>query len=203
MPSDKTLTRRDALKKIAASGAGAAATVFWVDALVSAAEQHAAHYHAPAAAAVGPWTPKVLSPAQNEAVIALAEIIIPKTETPGATDARVNEFIDGVLSDTAEDNRKKFLDGLAWLDTHTTEAHGAPFTKLSHQQQVAVLTALSQLSPDASPVPPGADFFQAIKSLTVTGYYTSEIAMKEEIGDDGLMFFAEFTGCTHKEHGAE
>jgi hypothetical protein len=59
---------------------------------------------------------------------------------------------------------------------------------------VAVLTALSTLSPDASPVPPGAEFFQAIKSLTVTGYYTSEIAMREEIGDDGLMFFAEFTG---------
>src|SRR6478672_1925541 len=106
------LTRRDALKKIAAGGAGAAAAVFWVDALVSAA---------------GPWTPKVLSPAQNESVIALAEIIIPKTETPGATDARVNEFIDGVLADAAEDNRKKFLDGLAWLDTHTTEAHGGPF----------------------------------------------------------------------------
>jgi len=135
-------------------GAGAAAAVFWVDALVSAAEQHAAHYHAPAAAAAGPWTPKVLSPAQNEAVIALAEIIIPKTETPGATDARVNEFIDGVLAEASEDNRKKFLDGLAWLDTHTTEAHGAPFTKLTHEQQVAVLTALSQLSPDASPVPP-------------------------------------------------
>jgi len=201
VPSE--LTRRDALKKIAAGGAGAAAAVFWVDALVSAAEQHAAHYHAPAAAAAGPWTPKVLSPVQNEAVIALAEIIIPKTDTPGATDARVNEFIDGVLADASEDNRKKFLDGLAWLDTHTTEPHGAPFTKLSHEQQLAVLTALSQLSPDASPVPPGAEFFQAIKSLTVTGYYTSEIAMKEEIGDDGLMFFAEFTGCTHKEHGAE
>jgi hypothetical protein len=68
---------------------------------------------------------------------------------------------------------------------------------------VAVLTALSQLSPDASPVPPGAEFFQAIKSLTVTGFYTSEVAMRDEIGDDGLMFFAEFTGCTHKEHGAE
>jgi gluconate 2-dehydrogenase subunit 3-like protein len=203
VPSDKTLTRRDALKKIAAGGAGAAASVFWVDALVSAAEQHAAHYHAPAAAAAGPWTPTVLSPAQNEAVIALAEIIIPKTETPGATDARVNEFIDGVLADAPPEHRAKFLDGLAWLDTHTAEAHGAPFTKLGHEQQVAVLTALSTLSLDASPVSPGAEFFQAIKSLTVTGYYTSEIAMKEEIGDDGLMFFADFPGCTHKEHGAE
>jgi hypothetical protein len=153
-----------------------------------------------ASAADVAWTPKVLSAAQNDTVVTLAEIIIPKTETPGATDARVNEFIDGVLADASEDNRKKFLDGLAWLDTHTTEAHGAPFTKLTHEQQVAVLTALSTLPPDASPVPSGAEFFQAIKSLTVTGYYTSEIAMREEIGDDGNMFFAEFKGCTHQEH---
>ena len=200
MPSDKTLTRRDALKKIAAGSAGAAASVFWVDALVSAAQQHAEHYHAAAATAAAPFTPKVLSPAQNTTVIALAEIIIPKTETPGATDARVNEFIDGVLADATPDNRAKFLDGLTWLDAHTTDAHGAAFTKLAHEQQLAVLAALSKLSPASTPPPPGAEFFQAIKSLTVTGYYTSEIAMKEEIGDDGLMFFAEFKGCEHPEH---
>jgi hypothetical protein len=197
---ERTLTRRDALRKIAAGSAGAAASVFWVEALVSAAEQHAAHYHAPAAAAAGPWAPKVLSKAQNETVVALAEIIIPKTETPGATDARVNEFIDAVLADAPAEHRTQFLDGLAWLDTHTTEAHGAAFTVLTRDQQVAVLTALSKLSPEVSPVPPGAEFFAAIKSLTVTGYYTSEIGMRDEIGDDGLMFFAEFKGCEHPEH---
>jgi hypothetical protein len=203
VPSDKTLTRRDALKKIAAGGAGAAATVFWVDALVSAAEQHAAHYHAPAATPSAVWAPKVLSPAQNETVVALAEIIIPQTETAGATKARVNEFIDGVLADALPENRQRFLEGLAWVDTHTTEVHGAPFTKLSPDQQLAIVTALSKLRSDISAAQPGAEFFAAFKSLTVTGYYTSEIGMKEEIGDDGLMFFTEFKGCTHKEHGAE
>ena len=45
-----TVTRRDALKKIAAGGAAAATSIFWVDALAAAAEQHAEHYHAAAAA---------------------------------------------------------------------------------------------------------------------------------------------------------
>ena len=196
MPSEKNaLTRRDALKKIAAGGATAAVSVFWVDALVSAAGQHAEHYHSPAASGAA-WTPKVLSPAQNDTVVALAEIIIPQTDTAGSTKARVNEFIDGVLADATPANRQQFLGGLAWLDAHTTEAHGAAFTKLPPDQQLAVVTALSTFSPDT----PGSDFFKAIKSLTVTGYYTSEIGMKEEIGDDGMMFFAEFTGCTHPEH---
>ena len=194
------VTRRDALKRLAAGGAAAATASFWVDALASAAEQHAAHYHAATAVPAAAWTPNVLTPAQNETVVALAEIIIPQTETAGATKARVNEVIDGVLADALPENRQRFLEGLAWLDTHTIEAHGAPFTKLSPDQQLAVATALSKLRSDTSASQPGAEFFAAFKSLTVTGYYTSEIGMKEEIGDDGLMFFTEFKGCTHPEH---
>jgi hypothetical protein len=38
--------------------------------------------------------------------------------------------------------------------------------------------------------------------MTITGYYTSEIGMRQELGDDGQLFFAEFKGCTHPEHGA-
>ena len=48
----------------------------------------------------------------------------------------------------------------------------------------------------------GVEFFQSIKSMTITGYYTSEIGMRQELGDDGQLFFAEFKGCTHPEHGA-
>ncbi len=53
-----------------------------------------------------------------------------------------------------------------------------------------------QSAPDKT----GADFFLAIKSITITGYYTSEVGLREEIGDDGTMSFAEFKGCTHPEH---
>jgi hypothetical protein len=190
------LSRRDALKKIAAGGAAVAASVFWVDALASAAEQHAEHYHAAAAAATGPWTPKGLSADQNATVVALAEIIIPETETPGATKANVNRFVDYVLVNATADDRQKFLDSLAWLDGHVKETHASTFAKASPDIQLAVVTALS-----AQPAgTPGGEFCRAIKSLTVTGYYTSEIAMREEIGDDGNMFFAEFKGCDHPEH---
>jgi hypothetical protein len=191
-----TVSRRDALKKIAAGGAAAATSVFWVEALASAAEQQAVHHHAAMAAASGPWTPKVLSPAQNQTVVALAEIIIPETGTPGATKANVNQFIDWVLATATDADRQKFLDSLTWLDGHVTETHNTTFSKATGETQLAVVTALSQMTPGT----PGGDFFKAIKSLTVTGYYTSEIAMREEIGDDGNMFFAEFTGCTHPEH---
>ena len=47
----------------------------------------------------------------------------------------------------------------------------------------------------------GVDFFQSIKSMTITGYYTSEIGLRQELGDDGQLFFTEFKGCTHPEHG--
>jgi hypothetical protein len=193
------LTRRDALKKLAAGGAAAATAAFWGETLAAAAAQHASHYHEASAADVA-WTPKVLSAPQNDTVVTLAEIIIPQTETPGATTAKVNRFIDAVLADAKPDDRHKFLDGLTWLDGHAVEAHAAPFISLTPDQQLAIVTSLAAATLPGSAVQPGTEFFTAMKSLTVTGYYTSEVAMREEIGDDGNMVFAEFKGCSHAEH---
>lgn len=47
----------------------------------------------------------------------------------------------------------------------------------------------------------GVEFFQAIEGLTITGYYTSEVRMKQGLKEDGQLFFAELLGCTHPEHG--
>lgn len=193
------VTRRDALRKIAVGGAAAATAPFWVESLASAAEQHAAHYQATAARAAK-WVPKVLTPAQNATVVALAERIIPQTDTAGATKANVNQFIDAVLADAPADNRKKFVDGLAWIDERSQRDAGAPFVKATPEQQTALLTALSTARSPAPADQPGVDFFKAIKSLTITGYYTSEVGTREEMGDDGNMFFLEFKGCTHPQH---
>ena len=46
----------------------------------------------------------------------------------------------------------------------------------------------------------GRDFFQAIKSMTINGYYTSEIGLRKELGDTGQLFLPQFQGCDHKEH---
>jgi len=36
----------------------------------------------------------------------------------------------------------------------------------------------------------------------ITGYYTSEIGLEQELGDDGQVFLAEFPGCQHPQHKA-
>lgn len=195
------VTRREALRQIAVGGAAAATAPLWVESLVASARQHAAHYQAAAAQAAA-WTPKVLTPAQNEAVVVIAELIIPQTETAGATKAQVNRFIDSVLADASDENRKKFTDGLAWMDTVSQRDAGGPFISASPAYQAALLTAMSSNKrPNANELV-GVEFFKAIKSLTITGYYTSEIGMREEMNDDGNMFFLEFKGCTHPQHKA-
>lgn len=195
------VSRRDALRKIAVGGAAAVTAPLWVQSLASAAEQHAAHYQASAAQAAA-WAPKALTPAQNATVIALAELIIPQTETAGATKANVNRFIDAVIADASPSDRQRFVDGLAWLDARSQRDAGAPFAKATAAQQTALLTALSSNKAPTVDEQPGVDFFTAIKSMTITGYYTSEVGMREEMGDDGNMFFLEFKGCTHPEHKA-
>ncbi len=193
------LNRRDALRKIAVGGAAAVTAPLWVETLVSAAGQHAAHYQASAAQAAA-WAPKALTPAQNETVITLAELIIPQTDTAGATKANVNRFIDAVIADASAADRQKFVDGLGWLDTQSLRDAGATFARASAAHQTALLTAISTNKAPSSTEQVGVDFFNAIKSLTITGYYTSEVGMREEMGDDGNMFFLEYKGCTHPEH---
>jgi gluconate 2-dehydrogenase gamma chain len=192
------LNRRSALKRIAVGSAAAVTAPLWVEALVSAAGQHAAHYQQAAAKAAA-WVPKVLSPAQNQAVIALSEAIIPQTDTAGAAKAGVNQFIDAVIADASAGDRQKFLDGLTWIDARSQRDAGAPFARASAEQQRALLSALSTTTPSPQDAP-GVEFFTAVKSLTITGYYTSEVGMREEMGDTGQMFFIEYPGCTHEEH---
>lgn len=196
------MDRREALRRIVIGSAGAAVVPAWVDGL---SEQALAQAGAPAAGQADAvvWTPKVFSSHQNATVIDLSEIIIPRTETAGARDARVNEFIDTVLDDAARAERDAFLHGLDWMDRRSRETFGADFIDATPVEQTALLTILS--SPDNTSLADreGVAFFEAVKRLTVTGYYTSEVGMREELGDDGTLHFAEKRGCLHPEHRAD
>jgi gluconate 2-dehydrogenase gamma chain len=92
------------------------------------------------------------------------------------------------------------LRGLLWMDARSQELFGAPFVSATPAQQTALLTSLSSPSDKSTADPIGREFFDAIKGLTVTGYYTSEIGIRQELGEDGNLFFAEFPGCTHPQH---
>jgi hypothetical protein len=158
------------------------------------------HTAAAAAPAAAPWTPRLLDAHQNETVAAISELIVPQTETPGAKAAKVNEFIDFVLSEAGPAERREFLRGLAWMDARSQELFGGPFVACTLQQQTALLTVLSSPANRLAADQLGREFFEAIKSLTVTGYYTTEIGLRQELGEDGALFLAGYPGCQHPQH---
>ena len=196
------VNRREMLRKMMAGGLGAAAAP-WVANLAEAAEERAAHLHVAAASAppAADWMPKAMNAHQNEMVIQLTELIIPQTDTPGAKAALVNRFVDNVLDGADPRDKKEFFRGLTWVDERSRDLFGADFLTTSPEQQNALLTIMSSGKNKSLMDQIGVEFFQSIKSMTITGYYTSEIGLRQELGDDGQLFFAEFKGCTHPEHG--
>ncbi len=175
-----------------------AAIPAWVTVLGDVAAAHA--QQAGGSVPADGWSPTVLSPRQNEAVTTLAELIIPKTDTAGASDANVNQFIDTVLEDAPDAEREQFLGGLRWLDDRSQQVFGADFASATSAQQTALLTILAAPENESPGDRTGVEFFQAMKQLTVTGYYTSRIGMAEELDDDGRMTFTDDEGCVHPEH---
>jgi hypothetical protein len=167
-------TRREALILIAASAPS----------LNAQQHQHAEDPPATAPA----YKPKTLTPGEMDLVARLSDLIIPRTDTPGASDAGVPEFIDRRLSASAS-LTTAFRRGLALLD--------ANFAQLPADRQIAVLTEFS-----ADPDSAHGRFFRLLKDLTIDGYYSSRAGLVEELGWHGNTFLTEFKGCTHPEHQA-
>ena len=137
---------------------------------------------------------KTLNPHQDATVTTIAEWIIPQTETPGAKAVRVNEFIDLILSEWFDDDeRAKFLAGLADVDAQSHDLCGKDFVDCSPLHQKQLLTALDEHltvtrqaeihAPRRRPRVMATDhsFFRAMKQLTLVGYFTSEEGAKQAL----------------------
>jgi hypothetical protein len=192
--------RRRAIRTIAGTAAGAVTSSIWVESLAALSRQQAHTHAAQAAIAAQDWMPKVLNSRQNELVVALTELIIPETDTPGAKAARVNRFVDRVLQEARPADRASFLRGLAWIDRRSRALFKKDFVAASAAEQTDLLTRLSAANNPQKEAAAGRDFFQAIKGMTINGYYTTEIGLRRELGDTGQLFLPAFTGCDHPEH---
>jgi hypothetical protein len=194
MTKPRKIDRREMIK----AAAGSAALVVLAPASPAAPQHHAA---ATASAVEGSaWQPKFFSAEQNKLVTTLAELILPETDTPGARAAKVNEYIDLVLSDETARTQENFLSGLAWINRRSNELFQKDFLRLSGEQQVEMLTRLS----DGDNIQPedkdGRRFFLDIRRRTVSGYYTSKIGIHEELEYKGKTPLAEWPGCPHPGH---
>lgn len=124
-----------------------------------------------------------LTPHQNETVATIAELIIPKTDTPGAREAGVPAFIDVMLAEWGDDEQRQvFTAGLADVDKRTRALFAKDFIACNPEQQTHILTALDaevarlrDTKADTS-----KHFFAGMKWLTLTGYYTSEVGATAE-----------------------
>jgi hypothetical protein len=174
------MERREALKLLAG---GALLPLLSQDAL---ALFRAVHQDLPEIVAL-----KTLNPHQNATVITLSELIIPQTDTPGAKAARVNEFIDLIVSDWYDEEEKSvFFAGLADLDARSRKEFGQDFVACSEKQQGTIVSQLDQElgetrraagAPWSRKLPKRKNFFFMMKRLTLVGYYTSEIGFEQEL----------------------
>lgn len=138
------------------------------------------------------WEPQVLSAEQSRTVDIVSELIIPRTETPGARDAKVHRYIDLMLDQgLLEDERDAFLAGLTALDERCQREFASGFADLPEEEQFRVLTAMSNR---------GDAFFRQVKDLTIRGYYTSREGLLTELEYEGNSYLTEMPGCTHEEH---
>jgi len=152
---------------------------------------------------------RTLNPHQNDTVVAMIDQIIPATDTPGAKAARVNEFIDVILTEWATDEeRRNFLDGLADVDKQSNELFGKDFAAASASQQLTLLRSMddavsiarTEMRRRASNTPDEerdtqlkGKFFVVLKNITLHGYYTSEVAFTKELNLEIIP--GSFHGC--------
>jgi hypothetical protein len=136
---------------------------------------------------------RALSPAQNEIVVAMSDAMIPATDTPGAKAAKVNEFIDLILTEWATEEEKKiFLEGLAEADRKTNALFGHGFAAASAKEQAAIVQEFDEeLATSRNEKLPKQvrsweltlvlPFFAQMRRLTLVGYYTSAVGQEQEL----------------------
>ena len=114
-----------------------------------------------------------------ETIAVLCDLILPATaEIGGANDAEVPAFIDFIVKDMPN-HQLPMRGGLAWLDNHSFKLHNLEFKKLSDEQHRAICDSIAYPGKTAPELIVGEKFFTRMRNLVVTGYYTSELGIKD------------------------
>jgi hypothetical protein len=123
------------------------------------------------------YTPDFFTKEQAQLVSELAEVIIPKTDTPGAKDAGVPGFIDKLLKECyKKEDQDNYLAGLGEFDAAAKTAYGDTFIYLSPEKQLEFVKAQNEAALKMSKEEPTAKrpFILSTKELTLLGFFTSE-----------------------------
>ena len=109
----------------------------------------------------------------------LANIIIPKDDVSGsATDAKVPDFIEFIVKDMTY-HQLPMRGGLKWLDLQCMNRFGKPFIDCTEAQQIELVDLIAFPEKAKPEMQQGVAFFNRMRDLTATGFYTSKIGIKD------------------------
>src|SRR5215475_4015791 len=126
------------------------------------------------------YTPKYFPPQQYKTLRVLCESIFPAdANCGGAIEAGAPEFIDLLTSENPE-YQLKLGGGLMWLDANCTDRYEKVYLECAPAQQKEILDLIAFranaiLEPSLSQ---GVEFFSFLRTMTVDGFFTSEIGIK-------------------------
>ena len=136
------------------------------------------------------WQPLFLSKEEGAVVEAVADLIIPRTDTPGAREVGVPAFIDVILKDVyPSEDQARFVSGLKDFDAEAQSAHGKPFLELPPAQQLSFLQQAHDAAAAAEKAQEAArevavskrqrPFVLTMKELTLLGFFTSQVGVTQ------------------------
>lgn len=119
------------------------------------------------------------TPEEMATITVLGDIIIPKDDISGsASEAGVPEFIEFIVKDMPE-HQTPLRGGLRWLDVQCLNRYEKAFKDCSKEQQIEMVDMIAYPKKAKPEMQPGVVFFNRMRDLTVTGFYTSSIGVKD------------------------
>lgn len=120
---------------------------------------------------------RFFTPTEAQCIIAICEQIIPKDESPGATDAGVIHYIDRQLSGVFNYDQETYRQGIKNLDELSAQKYSKAFDELDFDIQTRLLVAMESNQMNEKEWPSGkpSDFFNLVRSHTMQGFYGSPI----------------------------
>ena len=119
------------------------------------------------------------TPHEMKTITVLGDIIIPKDEVSGsASDAKVPEFIEFIVKDQP-DYKVPMRGGLRWLDMESLNRYQKAFVDCDLKQQIAIVDDIAYPKKAKPEMQQGVKFFSLMRNLVSTGFYTTEIGVKD------------------------
>ncbi|EAZ81332.1 gluconate 2-dehydrogenase subunit 3 family protein [Algoriphagus machipongonensis] len=185
------MNRRNALRRTALLAGSAVAAPTLLSLLQSCKEQKRVD-----------WVPQFLNQEQAVFVSSFVDTILPKTETPGALDVKVDIFMDLMYAKTYDENGQKYVvEEIDKFNANCKDEYGDVFANLSTEDKTAVLKKAEAETAKFNPGVWGTavgeqkpvGFYRQLKSMALWAYFSSEEVGKNILSYDPIP--GAYLGC--------